>query len=205
MPAISPQREKANRNEILSAAEKLYAKKDFRDISLTDIASLTSLSRPSIYNYFRTKEEIFLGLLDREHALWASDVRKIDPAEVKSKATLAEALTKTLQKRKLMLRLLVSNLYDMENNSSLEALVAFKKTYWETVEAVRDCVNRCLPRYGEARTDAFIELLFPFVFGIYPYTAHSKKQKEALKMAKIPMREPSIYDIARPGIERLLG
>lgn len=205
MPASNPERSRSNRDEILLAAEKLYAEHDFRDISLGSIAELTTLSRPSIYNYFRTKEEIFLGLLDREYALWTEDLRKITPKVACSKATLAEALAKTLQKRKLMLKLLVSNLYDMENNSSLESLVAFKKTYWSSVEAVRACVTTCLPRYGEERAELFIKVFYPFVFGIYPYTAHSEQQKAAMKEAKIPLEESSIYDIARPGIERLLG
>ena len=54
----SPEQKAARRCEIMSACLSLYQTKSFRDISMGDIADFTSFSRPSIYNYFETKEEI---------------------------------------------------------------------------------------------------------------------------------------------------
>jgi AcrR family transcriptional regulator len=42
----------------------------FKDITLKEIGQVTSFSRPTIYNYFQTKEEIFLALYQREYDRW---------------------------------------------------------------------------------------------------------------------------------------
>ena len=39
----------------------------FKEITLKEIGNATSFTRTSIYNYFQTKEEIFLALLQREY------------------------------------------------------------------------------------------------------------------------------------------
>ena len=49
------------KNEIIDACAALYQTKGFREVTIKDISQKTSISRPSIYNYFETKEEIFLA------------------------------------------------------------------------------------------------------------------------------------------------
>ena len=51
-PEIIAQR----REEIVNACEQLYQTKSFKEINLKDIGEATSFSRPTIYNYFHTKE-----------------------------------------------------------------------------------------------------------------------------------------------------
>lgn len=66
----SSQRIEQRRNEIIDACDALYQTKGFREVTIKDISQETSFSRPSIYNYFETKEEIFLALLTREYDGW---------------------------------------------------------------------------------------------------------------------------------------
>lgn len=47
------------RNAILRRAFALFAQKGYRNTSLSDLASACEISRPSLYLYFRDKEEIF--------------------------------------------------------------------------------------------------------------------------------------------------
>ena len=47
------------REEIVNACDELYKTMSFKDITLKEIGKVTSFSRPTIYNYFQTKEEIF--------------------------------------------------------------------------------------------------------------------------------------------------
>jgi AcrR family transcriptional regulator len=50
------------REEIINACQRLYQSMSFKEITLKEIGAETSFSRPTIYNYFRTKEEIFPAL-----------------------------------------------------------------------------------------------------------------------------------------------
>ena len=82
------------REEIINACEQLYQTMSFREITLKEIGNLTSFSRPTIYNYFETKEEIFLGLFQREYDRWNEDLTAIlNGNEQMTKAELAAALS----------------------------------------------------------------------------------------------------------------
>ena len=77
MPKGSIELVNSRKEEILNAAEKLYQTKNFKDITLNDIAELTTFKRTSIYNYFETKEEIFLMLNKRQYEAWVYDLENI--------------------------------------------------------------------------------------------------------------------------------
>jgi len=50
---------------ILDSAERLFAEKGYHETSINDIAEGADFSRTSVYQYFRSKEEIYVHLLDR--------------------------------------------------------------------------------------------------------------------------------------------
>ena len=77
MPKGSEELTNARKDEIINACARLYEEKSFREISIRDIGAITSFTRTSIYNYFQTKEEIFLALLEEEYRLWADDLDQI--------------------------------------------------------------------------------------------------------------------------------
>ena len=66
MPNGSRGLAEARREEIIAACEKLYKTVSFKNITLKDIGKATTFTRTSSYNYFQTKEEIFLALLQKE-------------------------------------------------------------------------------------------------------------------------------------------
>lgn len=53
-----------NLGRILSAAAKLFTRQGFHGTSTRDIAAAAGVSLGNIYNYFKTKEEIFVWLLE---------------------------------------------------------------------------------------------------------------------------------------------
>ena len=67
MPKGSPELTNARKEEIIAACRKLYETMSFKEITLKEIGQQTSFTRTSIYNYFETKEEIFLALFAREY------------------------------------------------------------------------------------------------------------------------------------------
>ena len=63
----SPELTKARKEEIINAFEELFFTMSYRDISMREIEQKITMTRSSIYNYFKTKEEIFLGMSQREY------------------------------------------------------------------------------------------------------------------------------------------
>ena len=206
MPKGSAELTRTRREEILSACRKLYETESFKDITLKDIACLTSFTRPSIYNYYETKEEIFLALFQQEYEFFAKELDGLcDRNDSLSTDALASELAHALDRRPLMLKLLSMNLYDMEENSRLEQLVEFKTAYGESTAAVDRCLKKFVPALGEDGRQTFLYAFLPFVYGLYPYTVVTDKQRQAMQKAGIPYRYMSTYEMAFSFIRTLLG
>ena len=193
------------REEIINACEELYKKENFKDITLKQIGEKTTFSRTSIYNYFQTKEEIFLALFQREYEKWIEDLNKIyEKNERLMIEELANKLAHTIEKRPTLLKLLAMNLYDMEDNSKKEALVEFKQAYGNSIKAVKRCLDKFVTNMNEEEKTNFILSFFPFMYGIYPYAVVTAKQKEAMEKADVPFKKLTIYEIAYMGTLKLL-
>ena len=108
----------SRREEIIDACEKLYKKIGFKNVSIKQIGENISCSRTSIYNYFKTKEEIFLALVEREYLKWNQDLEKIYKNEKpQAKEELIDGIVSSLSKRKILLKLISMNMYEMEEKS----------------------------------------------------------------------------------------
>ena len=205
MPKGSEELTNARKEEIIDACAALYETMGFRDITIRDIGSKTSFTRTSIYNYFQTKEEIFLALLQREHELWIADLEELARRDGPLSAEqFADALARTLEKRGCMLKLMSMNLYDMEGNSRLENLVAFKQAYAGALRAVTCCLERFFPGMTAGEIQNFLYAFFPFLFGVYPYSSHTEKQLAAMEAAHVEYTHYSIYELTKSFVGNLL-
>lgn len=203
MPKGSEALTYARREEIIDACAALYETMSLREITIKLIGAHTSFTRTSIYNYFETREEIFLALLRREYEAWTADLDAL-PAQPDA-AALADALARTLERRGTMLRLLSMNLYDIEANSRVENLAAFKTVYAASMQAVRRLLARSGPALSGLAAERFLYAFYPFLFGIYPYTTVTPKQQQAMAMAGVEYPRLSVREITRNFVEKLLG
>ena len=195
----------ARREEIISACEKLYQDMSFKEITLKDIAGATSFTRTSIYNYFQTKEEIFLALMQKEYERWIKELDAVKESYTSMSAeAFSSALAHTLEKRGLLLKLLSMNHFDLEENSRPECLREFKTAYGASIEAVRRCLAKFFPDMDARAQQDFLYAFLPFLYGIYPYTTVSEKQRQAMAEAGLDFVYLSVYDIAYNCVRALL-
>lgn len=205
MPKGSPELTNARREEIIDACEELYKTMSFKEITIKEIGNVTSFTRTSIYNYFQTKEEIFLALLKREYELWIAYLwEAMEQHERMDKDEFAAMLAHSLEERAQLLKILSMNHYDMETGSRLEYLTAFKVVYGESIRTVTECLNKYFPEMTASEKQDFIYTFFPFMFGIYPYTFVTEKQRAAMKEANTNYVFMSIYEITFNCVSRLL-
>lgn len=206
MPKGSPERSRTRREEIIRACETLYETMSFKDITMKEISKFTSFTRPSIYNYFQTKEEIFLALLQREYERWIEQLRQIRADNTTlTRREFASAVAHSLERRGKLLKLLSMNHYDMEENSRMERLVEFKQVYGQTLAEMQRLLQVFFPEMEEKQQKEFLFSFFPFLFGVYPYTVVTEKQREAMQQAGVDYVYLSIYEIVNTEIRRLLG
>ncbi len=196
----------ARKEEIINACEKLYKTMNFKEITMKDISNETSFTRTSIYNYFHTKEEIFLALLAREYEKWADEIEMI--AEKNTGLTteeLADKIAHSLDERIQLLKLVSMNHFDMEENSREERLIEFKASYGRARDGLRECVRKFKPDMTYGDLQDFIYSFFPFMFGIYPYAFVNDRQKEAMAKSNVGYVYMTAYEIVYNCIRKLLS
>ena len=206
MPKGSPELTAARKEEIINACEKLYQTMSFKEITLKGIGKVTSFTRTSIYNYFHTKEEIFLALFEREYELWVKDLDEIlNRADAMDKKTIAEEISRSLERRAQLLKLLSMNHFDMEDNSRDELLVSFKVAYGKSMKWVKKILEKYCTDMSSEEIDRIIYIFFPFVYGLYPYAVVTDKQRDAMEKAGVNYEYQTIYELSYSCLAKLLN
>lgn len=206
MPKGSPERTAARKEEIIRACEKLYQTMGFKEITLKEIGKETSFSRPTIYNYFQTREEIFLALYKLEYDRWNAELEAIlERNETLTRRQLADQIARSLEKREQLLKLLSMNNYDIEAHSRQELLSEFKAAYGESMRNIDRLLVKFCPEMSGPERQNFLYVFFPFLFGVYPYTTVSEKQRTAMSDAGVDFMYQSIYEITCNCLIRLLN
>ena len=203
MPKGSPELTASRKEEIVNACEQLYKTMSFKEITIKEIGAVTSFTRTSIYNYFQTKEEIFLALMQREYEDWSAQLLALSAEhDAMSAGDFADALAHSLEQHEQLLKLLAMNHYDMEEHSRPERLTEFKIAYGASLDAMRACLHKFFPAENCER---FLFVFFPFLFGVYPYSVATEKQLAAMRDAKMDFKMHSIYEIVYSCVMQLLG
>ncbi|MBQ1506124.1 MAG: hypothetical protein IIZ48_05075, partial [Erysipelotrichales bacterium] len=142
----------------------------------------------------------------REYDRWNEQLSRIlGKNERLTKPQLADRIARSLAERPQLLKLLSMNNYDMEANSRPELLVSFKKSYGNSLRLMRELLEKFFPDMKEAQVRNILYIFFPFMFGIYPYTSVTEKQKEAMKEAGVGYVYQSVYELTYSCLVRLLG
>ena len=147
----------ARQQEIIRACEELYETMEYEDISIKEIAKSTSICRSNIYNYYQTKDEIFLDILEKDYLSWTKDIREaMDREEQPGREAYCRNIAGTAA---LHPRLLIH-------------------PFQETMEEV---LTRYFPKAPREKIQNFIFLLLSLVQGIYSMTSLCEKQVKAMQ------------------------
>ena len=76
MYVLTPKEKEAKKQLIAAAASKLFQKNDFNQISMAQIARESGVAKGTLFNYFKTKENIFMYLLLSGYQDYLTEVRQ---------------------------------------------------------------------------------------------------------------------------------
>ena len=121
-----------------------------------------------------------------------------------TKEQIAEKLASSIANRMQLLKLLSMNNFDMEENSRPELLTSFKVDYGESIKIVCRILEKFCPEKSTQEIQDFIYTFFPFMFGIYPYSAVTDKQRKAMKEAEVDFVYQSVFEMTHRCLMKLL-
>ena len=181
MPARSEERTNARKEEIINACEMLYQTMNFKDITIKEIGNVTSFSRTSIYNYFETKEEIFLALLKREYDAWILDLHKIvEEHESMDDEQIASAIAKSLDQRHSTSEDTFHRIIMIWRKTAvIEMLIEFKVSYGNSLRAVMGILAKFRPDMDIEKRQEFVYAFFSvYVWNLSVYRGDERNRRK---------------------------
>jgi AcrR family transcriptional regulator len=83
----------AHREEILMAAQKVFAAKGFFSTTMSDIAGEAEFGTGTLYKYFKSKEELYFTLIDEK----TEEINRLVRAELSQETSAAERIKTALK------------------------------------------------------------------------------------------------------------
>jgi AcrR family transcriptional regulator len=172
-------------DSIVNAAAEIFDQTGYEGMNFSAIAEKTALTRPAVYKYFSSKEDILLKLMSSDFQQWVlSLVKSFKLNKTYTIKEIAEIWAKSIVSRKRMLNLFVMFNTVLENKVSLDALTAFKIASVNSLCAVQDLVSQLFPDATETQVINFVTVQMALALGLYPMTHISRTHKEAIFRAK---------------------
>ena len=127
--ARSPEDKERRRQDILDHAWGLFQARPWAELTMTDVAEASGLSKAALYRYFETKEALFLEVEAARLGSWlrelGSELERLPrPASPEAVATL---VADSLAARPGLPRLLSLLHVSLEQNVPFDAALAFKR------------------------------------------------------------------------------
>jgi len=153
--AYSDEQKNQRRSVILSAAEKLFKLKQYDDVTMVDIATLSAVSKGTLYVYFRTKDEIFLVYAKQEIDLFFGRLQgyltaQSEPSGVKG---VIKALGSAYAESQYMIRLLAVLHRVLESKLGFDNVLDFRRKLIPLLEVTgTECERHlCFLKKGEGK------------------------------------------------------
>lgn len=169
-------------SEIVNATARLYEKYSFEEISFVLIAKEAKFARSNLYNYFNSKEEIFLEFLKHDIILFRRDlVESYQPSKVYLVEEFSSVWVKIQVKHKRLLKLLSILHIFLEKNVSIERLIDFKMSVKDELKNLSELLCRLFPLLTSEKATKFLNLQLTVAIGLYQMTNLSDIQQEVLE------------------------
>ncbi|AUB58528.1 MULTISPECIES: TetR/AcrR family transcriptional regulator [Methanobacterium] len=88
MSGLRERKKKASEEKITSSASEIFLKKGYHDTTMEEIAAKADMGVGTLYNYFKSKAEIFISIMVKESLINETDDEELDFTIEKDPATI---------------------------------------------------------------------------------------------------------------------
>ncbi|AHC14084.1 TetR/AcrR family transcriptional regulator [Salinispira pacifica] len=174
---------------IQDAAGSLFLSADYHSIGLEQIAKRAGFTRPNLYRYYRSKEEIFLAILQRDLESWVGEMESdsMSAAALKTggepgaSSAFAGWWVKHFTAQPRLPRLLPLMSFSLDDNAGEELLREFKLHLADISLRIAEIVRSRLPWYPAEALADFPTMQLALVTGLMPMATRSEVHNRVLE------------------------
>lgn len=188
---------------IIQAMDKLYMEKELASIYLKDIAELANISRTAIYSYYSRKEEILLDSLYNHFILLDNKLETLSNV-VLSKEKLINEIANSLVENIIILKIMSTNLEDIERSTTLENLVILKNELKRFQTLLQNILKNNFKNTNDIIIKNIMYCFITMLYGYYPITNPIEVQKEAMEITNTTINI-SLSDLIKTSLNFLFS
>ncbi len=191
--------------DIITACDTLFEQGGYDNVNIKAISEMTTITRSSIYTYYKTKDEIILDLLLNELLKWQEEMllwmQKTAPLD---QAAFCKEFTAILLKNDKMLQHYCLLYTFLEKNCRIENLVSFKQGAIPVMGTMVQLIQVNFPQYTPEHAALIAEEIVSYILGLYPATHLTAKQLEAIILSSTGYQAPDFATLCESGITAFL-
>lgn len=168
--ARSDEDKQERRNVILTTAWRMYTRDpSFAAFTMDALAKQAGVAKGTLYLYFRSKEELFLALLESGFDAWFDviDARLDEGGAGMTPADAAEVVVRSIRGRESLARLLSILPTIVEHNVDYDAALRFKRQVMRRADVTGHRLEARLPFLRAGEGARFLVHLHALVIGIW--------------------------------------
>jgi AcrR family transcriptional regulator len=154
--ARSDEQREVRRRAILDAAAAMLDDMPVSEVSLNELSRRVGLAKSNVLRYFESREAVLLELLDRASREWVAEVSDelsagIDPQRPARERgdQLAAIFSRSLARHTVLCDLLSAQAGVLEHNVSVDVVVRYKRSGYDSLTTLAEVVRRHVPELGE--------------------------------------------------------
>jgi AcrR family transcriptional regulator len=165
--ATSDSLKQHRRQDILVTAEALFDQNGYAAITMAQVAGALGLVKGTLYNYFATKEELFLAVQENQFALWFDAVdAALDELDTADARQIAHIIADTLAQRPSLMRLMAILHTVLEQNIEFESALRFKQMLRDRLGQTGLRLEKLLPYLGTHGGGRILLRIYALVIGL---------------------------------------
>lgn len=157
------------KHEIILAASQIYDELGYEGLSFTSIAQRTDFTRSSIYNYFKTKEEILILILINDLDEWRiSFGKEFKLNTIYSIKDVGNIWTNCLMQQERLIELNSILFTIIAKNVSSDYLIQFEEASDNNRKQMSKILAALFPKASQEKLINFIFSAFALALGQFP-------------------------------------
>ena len=166
--AVNDELKEQRRQAVLDSAWELFERTAYAEITMAQVAAAAGLAKGTVYLYFKTKEELFLAVLEQQFDAWFDRIdRQLQtPAGEPAPAAVARQIYASLEGRTAFIRLLAILHSLLEQNIDYAAAYRFKSFLQARLASAGELLEKRLPFLAAGQGARTLMRIYALLIGL---------------------------------------
>ncbi|XOV80085.1 MAG: TetR family transcriptional regulator [Aestuariibacter sp.] len=191
------------RKSILTSAIKLYQQNPAALPTTSMIGKDAGVAKGTLYLYFRSKEEIFLAVLEELHLKWLQTFHRSGEFDESIMLMLIDNSCGFIEETPLFMQLGAMSASVIEQNVDSKILLTHKNTLAKAMKSAAQSLSKLVGSLSDEDAAALIIRSYAMLLGLWQLSHPTEKINKVLMSPSLQILRPEFSTSARQSLQQL--